>query len=646
MRRFLFLFIIVLNVSFVFGQDSETIMTIDGKTISKEEFERLYEKNNTFLISDAEKKTPKEYLELFVNFKLKVHEAKQLKYDTLHSFVNELKTYRDELAKPYLTAVQYSNLMVEKAYERMQQEIKASHILLRVDKQASAEDTLKVWDRVIKIREELVNGADFGEMALKYSEDPSAKTNKGMLGYFTVFQMVYPFESAAYSTPVGEISDPVRTDFGYHLIKVEDIRPVKGQVKVAHIMKRVAENTGEDAVINQKQEIDSLAEALKQGADFAKLASAHSDDRQSANNGGELPWFSSAGMMPEFAEPAFALKNDGDISSVVRTPYGWHIIKRLGYKAPPAFSEVKDMLAEKIRQNQQISRHSKELFINNLKDEYQFEQNEQFVRELQHETKHGHAAPVLNASPAKVLFSFAGQQITAGQFAEYLQDEEKNGGQNNPALSFSQHYENFLAETLTKYEDAHLEEKHPDFKYLMKEYHDGILLFNISEDKIWNAAAEDSTGLQAFYEKNLKKYSWDERFKGFVIKCDNQETKDFIDAVFEADPQIEESELKDQLENYFGAFDGEIDYGYFGEGQNPLVDFFVWNSSKPQDFIDGFHFVRGDKVGPAPKTLEEAKGLYISDYQNYLEEKWLDELRSKYRVKVNKKVLKSIEPVQ
>jgi peptidyl-prolyl cis-trans isomerase SurA len=647
MYRFLLLFLIAISTSFVFGQkDAETIMTIDGKAISKEEFVRLYKKNNTFLTSDAEKKTPKEYLELFVNFKLKAFEAEQLKYDTLPAFVNELKTYREELAKPYLTAVQYTNLMVEKAYERLQNEIKASHILLRVDGQASAEDTLKVWNSINKIRNELANGADFGEMALKYSEDPSAKANKGLLGYFTAFQMVYPFETAAYSTPVGEISKPVRTGFGYHLIRVEDIRPAKGQVKVAHVMKRVAENIGEDAIIKQKQEIDSLAKVLSQGADFGKLASAHSDDRQSAGKGGELSWFSPAGMMPEFAAPAFALENDGDISPVVRTPYGWHIIKRLGYKAPPAFIEVKDMLAEKIRQNPQISRHSNEIFINRLKEEYQFEQNEQLIHGLQDKAKQGQAIPTLNAVPQTVLFNFDGQQITAGQFAEYLQKEEKTERQNNPAPSFSQHYENFIAETLTKYEDAHLEEKHPDFKYLMKEYHDGILLFNISEDKIWNAAAKDSTGLQAFYDQTRKKHLWNGQFKGWAIKCTDQETRDFIDAIFEADPQIEAPELEDQLKVHFGAFEGEIDHGHFGEGQNPLVDYFVWNSAKPQDFVDGLHFIRGDKVGPAPKTLEEARGLYVSDYQNYLEEKWLGELRNKYPVKVNKKVLNSIEPVK
>ena len=649
-RFFVFFFVSFIATTGICQQNREVIMTIDKHPILKEEFVRLYRKNNDHLINESEKKTPKEYLNLFVNFKLKVLEAERLKYDTIPSFINELKSYRDELAKPYLTSVHYTNQMVKTAYERMQTEISASHILFRLNENALPEDTLKVWNKLIEIRNELLDGADFGQLAIKYSQDPSAKNNKGSLGYFSAFQMVYPFESAAYNTPVGEISMPVRTSFGYHLIKVNDKREAKGQIKVAHIMKRLASNSSEEIVSRQKQEIDSIAQELKKGADFAKLASTYSDDKRSASNGGELSWFSSSDMMPEFAAPAFALKNDGDLSPVIRTPYGWHIIKRIEYRPLQSYDELKDFLADKIRKNPAISKYSKKIFINKIKEAYRYKLNEKtytlFTQEAKLAFSNGHFTKIDVSKPASVIFSFADQQITNHQFAVYLENTSIEGDQTNIETVLNQQYEDFVAETLTKYEDTHLEEKYPDFKYLTQEYHDGILLFNISEDKIWNAAVKDSLGLQSFYEKNKKKYFWDERFKGWSIKCNQQETKDFIEAIFEADPQIDEKELNDQLIEHFGETNDEIASGYFEKGTDALIDYLVWNSPKPEGFVDGLHFVRGNKIGPEAKILTEAKGLYVSDYQNKLEENWLKELHKKYKVKVNKKALKSIDSIK
>ena len=638
MHRFTLLFLAIVTTTIGLGQtESDILVRIDDQAITREEFVWHYEKNNGYLLSESEKKSPSEYLDLFINFKLKVAEAKRLGYDTVPGFVSELKAYRDELAKPFLTAVDYTDQMVETAYERMKTEIDASHILILLDGAPAPADTLQAWNKVMELRTQLLQGADFEELAVRHSEDPSAKQNKGRLGYFSAFQMVYPFEDAAYKTAVGEISATVRTSFGYHLIRVNDRRPAKGQIKVAHLMKKLEEHASEETVNKQKKQMDSLYTELKNGADFATLARKHSDDRRSSQNGGELSWFSSSGMMPEFAEPAFHLQNDGALSPVIRTPYGWHIIKRIEYRPVPAFDELQDFLTEKIRSNPEISQHSSDIFIQNLKKEYNFEQDHQAVDQLIAAIKSNSSKDFRPAKPDQILFQFADQKVSTNKFTNYLKETTSN------QTSIQNAFENFVSQTLMEYENSRLEDKHPGFRFLMQEYHDGILLFNLSEEKIWNEAAKDSAGLADFYQKNKGKYQWDERFYGWSIRCKSQEEKDFIEAVFEEDTAITENELNDLLSNHFEKNDATIRLGYFEKGTDKLVDFLVWNTPKPEDFNDGLHFVRGNKVPPQAKTLDEARGLYVSDYQDKLEEQWIKELRKRYQVKVNRKVLKQIE---
>ncbi len=627
----------ILLLLFIFGAfsafcQSEIIGSIDGKPILKEEFERLYRKNNQGLLNDSDKKTPLGYLKLFVDYKLKVHEAEQLGMDTITSFVRELKTYREEVARPYLTDVQFSNKMVTDAYHRMTNEIKASHILLRLDENAPPEDTLKVYKRIMELREQAINGKNFESLAQQFSEDPSAKQNKGVLGYFSAFQMVFPFESMAYETPVGEISLPVRTRFGYHLIHVLDKRAAKGQIRVAHIMKRLRPNVSEETVRQAKQKIDSLAILINSGEDFSELAKKFSDDRTSARNGGIMPWFSSAGMIPEFSDASFSLKNDGDISPVIRTPYGFHIIKRIERKPVAPFEEMENFLIDKIRKNPEISKHSRQLFINKLKKEYNFKLQEDassFLKSFNEDEVE---------KPEAVLFSFADKEVTTKDFVSFLKKNE------NSRLSTDQQFQNFIEEKLTDYENENLENKHPDFKYLMREYHDGILLFNISEEKIWSAAASDSIGLAAFYQKNIGKHLWGERFSGWVIECPDQKIKDLVDEILASDSMLSKEELADQVKQHTDK-KVKIDRGFYEKGDNELVDYLVWDGLQPENYKDGLHFIRGNKIAPQPKTLDEAKGLYISDYQNYLEKEWIKQLRKKYRVKINKKIVKSIEAV-
>lgn len=631
MNRIVFPFIVFFALALnALAQADETLITIGNTKVSKGEFERIYQKNNNNLYNETDRKSPEEYLHLFIDFKLKVIEAENLKMDTSSAFVTELAGYREELAAPYLTDVKYSEQMVYDLYERTTKEVNASHILLMIPNGATPDQEDEVLTRIKTIREEIIAGKDFNDAAFEYSEDPSAKTNKGQLGYFTAFQMVVPFENAAFSTPAGEISQPVRSSFGYHILKVHDIRNNQGEILVAHIMKMFPQDVTPEIKSNLKAQIDSIYTELKNGADFAELAKEKSDDKRSAVQGGEMPWFTAGRMIPEFANPAFALKNIGDFTEPVETAFGFHIIKKLNTRPVPTFEESKAMLENRIKTDPERSITSKQVFIEKLKSEYNYAENDEGKVKL----KNKNTNDSIDYNNFE-LFKIDNKSYTFEQFQKFL--TTTNVGQS----PFLNHFNAWVEYEITALENSKLEEKYPDFRYLFQEYHDGILLFNISEEKIWNFAAQDSVGLEEFYKKNSNKYLWEERFKGQIVTCGDEATRELADQYLAAEMTTEEiTDLLNKTENAI-----TINEGAWEKGANPVVDYYVWNGPEPENFESELTFIRGDKIPPEPKSLNEARGLYVSDYQKYLEENWIKELRKKYKIKVNKKLLKTISGV-
>lgn len=624
------LLIILILASGLNAQNDNILLTIDDKGVTKAEFEHIYKKNNSNLYDESDKKTPKEYLDLFVNFKLKVIEAEALKMDTNQTFINELAGYRSELAEPYLTDVKFNEQLVEEMYKRMKKEVNASHILLRLDKNTSPQKELEVLSKITSIRKEILSGKDFGQAAVEYSEDPSAKNNKGDLNYFSAFMMVYPFENAAYNTPVGEISEPVRTSFGYHIVKVHDIRKNQGEILVAHIMKTFPKGMTPETKKMLKSEIDAIYTQLQNGADFAELAKQKSNDKPTAVKGGEMPWFSQGRIIPEFSNPAFAIKNIGDITEPVETKFGYHIIKKIDHRPVPPFEEEKANIENKIKKDPARSITSKKAFLNKLKTEYNFTENEEGKKSLEGKSIN----PDENLFAAD-LFTIDNKVYRTTDLTAYVQKEKIKSG------LYVEIYEKWIDYEITKLEDSKLEDKYPEFRFLMNEYHDGILLFNISQEKIWNYAAEDSAGLQTFYEKNKNNHLWEERFKGSIINCENTEVRDQADNLFAEG--LTNEEVLEHLNSDKDVISFET--GAWEKGSNPVVDFYVWEGPEPENFDGATTFIRGDKFSPEPKSLSEARGLFISDYQNYLEKEWIKELRKKYKIKVNKKLLKTIEDV-
>jgi peptidyl-prolyl cis-trans isomerase SurA len=631
MNRIIYSLILFIVFAFqIHAQTDDVIVSIGNHQIDAQEFEHIYKKNNSNLYNETEKKTPKEYLDLFIDFKLKVIEAENLKMDTSQAFINELAGYRKEIAAPYLTDVKFDDQLVHEIYRRMTHEVSASHILLSLDQKASPGKEKEVLDRLKAIKEEILNGKDFGEAAAEHSQDPSAVNNKGKLGYFSAFMMVTPFEDAAFSTPVGEISEPVRTSFGYHLIKVHDVRENKGEIQVAHIMKNVPKEATPEVKEKAKSDIDAIYKLLMNGADFADMAKKESQDKRSAVKGGEMPWFAAGRIVAEFSDAAFALKNIGDISEPVETAFGYHIIKKLNERPVPSFEESKAEIESKIKRDPERRTSSKKAFVDKLKEQYNFSENLEAKNSLGDKNIQDK-----RAVPELTLFTIDDKTYGTTELSKYLQEKKISKG---PYLSV---YDTWVEDEITALEDSKLEKKYPEFRYLMNEYHDGILLFSISQDKIWNFASEDSTGLEDFYQKNKNKFEWGERFKGTIITCESAEVREQAENMFAEEMTIEE--IADQLnaEKEVITFEN----GAWEEGRNHIVDYYVWNGSEPKDFDSATTFIRGDKIPPSQKLLNEARGLYISEYQNYLEKNWIKELRSKYKVKINKKLVKSIDAI-
>ena len=619
------------------------LMTIAGTPVTKAEFEKVYRKNNN-KEGAYDMKDLREYLDLYINYKLKVKEAEEEKLDTSQTFINELKGYRKQLAQPYMTDKEVTDGLIREAYDRLQKDVRASHILLNIAPDALPKDTLAVYNRAIKIRDMILKGADFSKVARDSSNDPSAKENGGDLGYFTGMQMVYPFETAAYTTKPGQLSMPVRTKFGFHIIKVTDVRDAQGEIKAAHIMIKSPANAPDSAAKAAKAKIDEIYQKLKAGEKFEDLATKFSDDKGSAKNGGALPPFGTGRMVPEFEKAAFALKNDGDYSEPVKSSYGWHIIKRLEKKPVPPFEEKKNELKNQVARDSRAD-ISKNSMITRIKKEYNFKEfpknKDSFVNALDTSILGGEWNPDNVKGMNKPLFTLGTQTYTQEDFAKYINSHQSKKQNTTPKQVCYTLYNQFVDESCLNYEESQLESKYPEFKALMQEYRDGILLFDLTDKKVWSKAVKDSTGLAAFYEQNKTKYMWDRRCDAIIYTCANAEVASKTRKMLKKQKPLVEilNAMNTDSQLNLNTKDGK-----FLKGENEIIDTIAWQKGLSPDMIRNNSVVFVDVLNiiePTPKTLDEAKGIITADYQNHLEKEWIRSLRAKYPVSVNEDVLNS-----
>jgi len=633
-------------------------MNIAGEEVTASEFMYVFNKNN-FNKEETTQQAIREYLELYINFRLKVKEAESLGLDTLESFRKELEGYRKQLAQPYFNDENVSEHLLKEAFERKQFDIRASHILIRLDKNASPEDTLAAYKKAVEIRQRIISGEDFGAVAAELSEDQSArdteatqyrparKGNRGDLGYFTVFDMVYPFETGAYTTEVGKLSEPVRTDYGYHLIYVTDKQPALGQAQVAHVFVSVPPNATATDSVQKKMKIDAAYDKLKSGASFEEVVNEFSEDKSSTGNGGKLPWFGSNRMVPEFIIETRNLKDTGDISAPFTTSFGWHIIKLIGIKPVGSFEDEEFNLKNRLDKDMRNGL-SEEAVISKIKNEYGFREFPKYrdaVRETLDSTLlKGEWDISKAASLEKTVFSLGSEKYTQQDLAVYLAAKQSKRVADIGTF-FNDTYSNFVKETCIAYEDNRLEEKYPDFRMLVQEYHDGILLFDLTDRNVWSKAVKDTTGLRDYYNSNPGKYMWDKRLYASVVtilnpsEVDSEALRNMFTTGQSTEDILKEFN-SDTLTNIL------IETNKFSEGDSPVVDKVKWKAglSPLVDTPEGPAFVNGIEIlKPEPKTLDEARGLVTADYQTYLEEQWILELRAKYPVTVNEEVLTTLK---
>lgn len=642
-------------------QKSEVLLTIEDEPITKEEFLRVYNKNNNQQ-NAIDPKTVEEYLELYINFKLKVKEAEALGMDTAPDFVRELSGYRRQLAQPYLTDRDKTSELVKEAYERLKQDVRASHILVRVSPDASPQDTLKAYTKIMSYRRNISDPEkEFGKAAAEMSEDPSAKQNYGDLGYFTAFQMVYPFENAAFNTPVGEISKPVRSRFGYHLVYVHDKRPARGEMKAAHILIKVPKDANDEDKGKARQKVNEIYNRLQQGEDFAALARQYSDDKSSANKGGELPMFGVGRMVPEFEDAAFSIEEDGGIAEPIQTEYGWHIIKRIGKKELPSYEEMEKELKRKVSRDGRNLK-SKDSFYNKLRAQYPVKKNKEAIVEVvdlvdveffEGKWRARDLAEGMDEVVVSIEDTISGKTHTFTQydFADFLErnrryERTKENIANRERIAY-QLLESFIDRELMKIENNNLEAKYPDFKAIMQEYRDGILLFELMDKKVWTKALRDTSGLESFYEANKNDYMWDQRVEAKIFVCNDEKMAKKARRLAKKQKRKgwSNDKIREKL-NDDSQLNVQIREGKFEKGDDPIIDKVEWEEglSDNMEIDNKIIFVSiWEVIPPTPKELSEARGIITADYQNQLEEQWVNDLREKYSFQVNQAVLESIK---
>lgn len=622
-------------------KQDKVLFTLDGTPYYSEEFKRIYNKNLD-LIQDPNQRDVDQYLELFVLYKLKVSKAYELKLNEGKSYITELKTNRDQLAERYLTDDNLTDELVLEAYNRSLKEINADHILFFTKSFANPADTLRVYNKAISVRNEILNGANFNEMAKKYSDDPSAKENGGALGYFSVFKMVYPFESGAYKTPVGTVSMPIRSQFGYHLIKVNAIRENRGEVSIAHLM--LLKSADNDAQKNKQvsERIKELEAQLKNGVNFEELVAQYSDDTNTAKLGGILPKFR-VGMMnePEFEEAAFNLKNAGDISVPVETTFGWHLIKLIQKNSLPTFQESKVALENKVQRDSR-SRMINEQLVKKIKQRFAVVEDGKLKKQVfslidQSFYKNSWKRPADDKQYQKALLTINKDRVaTAMDFLKYV---EKNQQAYRGVVPLSKAvdlaYEKFLESELKSYYMANLESEFPEFDHTVTEYREGLLLFELMETEIWNKAKVDTIGYTAYYEKHKHKYKQKPRLDLAIYHFEDKKAAKRAFKRWQKNPSVA-TVIPAVVNVESGLFDFES--ALVRENEVPTAKG-VYISPKDDREIIVVKEVLPEQI----LEMESVKSQLIEEYQNSYEAAWLENLKKEKKVEVNKAVLEEIK---
>lgn len=645
----LFIFIFILVQSAVLAQTKEVLFTIDNHKFFTDEFVRVYNKNLD-LVKDDSQKNLDNYLELFIGYKLKVEKANKIGLQNSVNYQNELKSYRTQLSKNYLSDSKVTNELVQEAYDRMKQEIRASHILVLVDESAAPEDTLKAYQKILDIKKRIDSGEDFIKVAQQFSEDPSVKENNGDLGYFSAFRMVYPFENAAFSTQVGQLSKPFRTRFGYHLVKVVDKRMNRGEVSVAHIMILKPANPEIKTEDKSKQTIEDIYKKIQQGESFESLAQQFSEDKSSASKGGVLQRFGSGQLSSEeFESVAFSLQNKDEISQPFQTQFGWHIVKLIDKHPLKSLAEMKADLEDRVRKDE------RSLLITNslskkLRVKYTFSKDQKTlsaVKKVVNDDFYNQTweiPSIVKDNPSEILVINKSKKVSSLQFLNFIYSQQKAKLKIKPVAKLvDELFEKFIDEQLAAYYNENLENEFPEFKHVMDEYRDGLLLFDLMDKEIWTRAKTDTTGIFTYFKNNQINYQWKKRFEVDIFSSTDKSVIEKTQQFLKKGKTLDF--IKEKL-NKDGKVNIMVKSGLFEEDYDILP--YYPNASKGVTSIvskDNYYFVVNVKEvkEAGNKDFTDCKGKVISDYQQFLESNWVNELRKEFEVKINQDVFNKVK---
>ena len=626
--------------------NSQEVINISGNSITLEEFEYTLMKNNHN--KEITKEYLDEYVELFVNYKLKVLQAKELGLENEEDFVAELEMYRKQLAKPYLQAKDFKEDLVNEAYQRMRYDVNASHILFKLKENSNPADTLLKYNLARKAKSRIELGEITFEQAVReYSEETA---NNGNLGYFTAFDMVYPFETAVYTTEVGKVSDIVKTQYGYHLVKVNDKRPSVGEVKVSHIMFKFPKTVNEETISKIKRKAEEVHKKIISGENFAVLADRYSEDRSTAVKGGSLPWFGINKMAKEFEEAAFSLVNIGDFTDPFKTEYGWHIVILNDRKIIGSLEDHKEEIKNKIEKGSR-SLLSEIALLKRIKSDYKFKEH-QYNSYRKNKVKESiNLEKLLTASlnsedvkrytnDDRELFSLDRIIYTQEDFKDFILEYQESG------IDFEMIYQRFVDFTCLEYEESKLDDKYPEYKRLLNEFRDGILLFDLTSKMVWNKAMQDTIGLQNYFNENRENYVWKDRVESNIYTCSNYKVVNKLKFLIwkKNKGMITIQEIQESI-NTNSPLNLQVTSGKYSNGDNKYIDQVEWIegiTEFPKESDEIVIVEITDFIPSSYKELHESKGKVISDYQSFLEEQWLLDLRNKYVVNINKQVLESV----
>jgi len=629
--------------------EDPVLFTVDGNPVKLSEFNYIYSKTNGKK-ADYSKASLQEYLDLYVKFKLKVQKAKEMQLDTIPTLKQELEGYRRQLANSYLIDKEVTEQLTREVYDRSMMDKDISHILFLVDPKKSKAEQNIIFQKAKKVKEKIESGGNFEELAKDFSEDKSTKEKGGRVGYITSMlpNGFYELENAVYGLKKGEVTGPVKTAAGYHVVRVNAERPARGEIVVAHILARITDRLNSNLA---KAKIENIQRQMREGKAFEEIAKIMSEDKATAVKGGLLPKFGINRYELAFEDAAFGLKKDGDVSQAVKTSAGWHLLKRMAKPEVESYAVAKNRIQARIKKDQRHEAATR-VMIERIQKEGGLKENNKvftaFAKSLDKEFTTHRWRPT--KTPSKVvLFSLGGEKVSLSEFEDYLRRSSRDrmtmGRNQTPEAVATTLYGKFLDEQTLKYEERQLEKKYPEFKSLMREYEEGILLFEATKILVWDKASQDSVGLASFHTTQPSKYMWGERAQITKYTLD-EKGKPYLAKLRKVSKKKAPTKVLNKI-NKKAKVLTMSDELLEKEKADALVNL-PWAAGTLSEVTinerdKSMSFLKIEKiVPPTEKTLKEARGYVVADYQDHLEKQWIEELRNAYKVEINQSVFDSL----